>query len=137
MKAALLLKSIVKKSLLSAVLVCGTVGAGSTAFATEATTLPAASPAVLAQGAAIYQHYCTVCHERGTGNPGTEALGFIYGKDKAALADRDNLVPDFVRYIVRNGRGLMPGFRAGELNNQELDALAAYLAAGPHPAEKK
>lgn len=136
MKVALLLKSMMKQRLLGAVLIAGIVGAGNTAYAAEATAVPA-SPAILAQGETVYQHYCTICHERGLGHPGTEALGFLYGKDKAALADRDNLVPDFVRYIVRNGRGLMPGFRMGELNNQELDALAAYLSAGPHPAGKK
>jgi mono/diheme cytochrome c family protein len=139
MKATLSLKSMMKQGLLGAALLCGIVGAGNTAHAAEAAAAPA-SPAVMAQGEAVFQHYCTVCHERGVGHPGTEALGFLYGKDKAALADRDSslpLVPDFVRYIVRNGRGLMPAFRMAELNNQELDALAAYLSAGPHPAVKK
>lgn len=112
------------------VLACGIVGAGYTATAAESA---AANPVALTQGAAIYEHYCTTCHERGDGNPGTQALGFLYGKDKAALADRDNLTPDYVRFLVRHGRGLMPGFRMTEINEEELNALAEYLSAGPHP----
>ncbi len=139
MNARLMVESVFgKRSLVRAALVCGIVGAGYTAttvFAADAAVpTPAISPATLAQGAAIYEHYCTVCHERGLGTPGTQALGFLYGKEKAALADRDNLTPDYVRFLVRNGRGLMPAFRMTEVSEEELKALAAYLSAGPHPA---
>lgn len=136
MKDGLIFKSMLKQCLLGAVLMAGMFGRGGVVYAAD-TTAVTPSPAILAQGENIYQHYCTICHERGVGYPGTQALGFLYGEDKAALADRDDLAPDFVRNIVRNGRGLMPGFRMSEINNQELDALAAYLSAGPHPAGKK
>ena len=47
--------------------------------------------------------------------------------------DRKELVPDYVRYIVRRGLYLMPPFRPSEISDEELKALATYLAAGPHP----
>jgi len=103
------------------------VGAGGTANAAE-------SGASDATGAAIYEHYCIACHDRGVGHPGTQNLAYRYGPEKAALADRDNLTPEYVRIMVRFGRGLMPGFRSSEISDEQLKLLADYLAAGPHPA---
>lgn len=103
------------------------VGAGGTANAAE-------SGASDATGAAIYEHYCIACHDRGVGHPGTQNLAYRYGPEKAALADRDNLTPEYVRIMVRFGRGLMPGFRPSEISDEQLKLLADYLAAGPHPA---
>ena len=100
------------------------VGAGGTANAAESD----------ATGAAIYEHYCIACHDRGVGHPGTQNLAYRYGPEKAALADRDNLTPEYVRIMVRFGRGLMPGFRSSEISDEQLKLLADYLAAGPHPA---
>lgn len=100
------------------------VGAGGTANAAESD----------ATGAAIYEHYCIACHDRDVGHPGTQNLAYRYGPEKAALADRDNLTPDYVRIMVRFGRGLMPGFRSSEISDEQLKLLADYLAAGPHPA---
>ena len=103
------------------------VGAGGTANAAE-------SGASDATGAAIYEHYCIACHDRGVGHPGTQNLAYRYGPEKAALADRDNLTPEYVRIMVRFGRGLMPGFRSSEISDEQLKLLADYLAAGPYPA---
>ncbi len=100
------------------------VGAGGTANAAESD----------ATGATIYEHYCIACHDRGAGHPGTQNLAYLYGAEKAALADRDNLTPEYVRTMVRFGRGLMPGFRPSEISDEQLKLLAEYLAAGPHPA---
>lgn len=117
----------------------GIVGAGGTAFAADAAA--AASPAkvglspeTLAKGSELFVKNCIMCHDRGMEHPGTAALTYLYGKDKGALEDRDNLTPDFVRFLVRNGRGLMPAFRNGELNDTDLKVLAEYLSAGPHPS---
>lgn len=131
MKVTSMFESAPGKRLFSMVLMSLMVviaGAGGTANAADA----AANRGT--DGAAIYEHYCTVCHDRGDGHPGTQSLGFLYGKEKAALTDRDNLTPEYVRFMVRNGRGLMPGFRTAEISDEELKMLAAYLAAGPHPA---
>ena len=105
--------------LVSAAVALGIVGAGGTAFAADAAA--AATPArvvlsaeSLEKGAMLFVKNCIMCHERGMEHPGTAALSYLYGKGKGALEDRDNLTPDFVRFFVRHGRGLMPAFRTGE-----------------------
>jgi (+)-pinoresinol hydroxylase len=37
-------------------------------------------------------------------------------------------VPEITRTFVRNGVTIMPFFRKTEISDEELDALAAYLA---------
>lgn len=144
MKEMLIGRRMLAGGLVSALLALGIVSAGETVYAADAVAAAppakvALSPGALAEGADIFARNCIMCHGRGMEHPGTAALTYLYGKGKGALEDRDNLTPDFVRFFVRNGRGLMPGFRAGELNDTELKVLAAYLSAGPHPAatEKK
>ena len=57
------------------------------------------------------------------------ALGVKYGgKVPAVLDERRDLVPEFVKTIVRNGVSVMPFFRKTEISDSDLDALAAYLA---------
>lgn len=109
--------------------VCGIVGAGGTARAAE----KGAEAAMPTTGVAIYERYCIACHDRGPGHPGTQNLAYRYGPEKAALADRDNLTPEYVRIMVRFGRGLMPGFRPSEISDEQLKMLAEFLSAGPHP----
>ncbi|RPI60853.1 MAG: cytochrome c, partial [Lysobacterales bacterium] len=41
---------------------------------------------------------------------------------------RTDLVPDFVKAIVRQGVSFMPQFRKTEISDADLEALAAYLA---------
>lgn len=91
-----------------------------------------ADPMAPGLGQAVYAQYCTVCHDVGMAHPGTFGLARYYGAEKAALAQRGDLTVDFVKQMVRHGRALMPAFRATEIGEQALDALAAYLAAGPH-----
>lgn len=88
-------------------------------------------------GAAIYEHHCIACHDRGGDHPGTQNLAYRYGLEKAALTDRDNLTPEYVRTMVRFGRGLMPSFRPSEIDDRKLKLLADYLAAGPHLTTQK
>lgn len=92
-----------------------------------------APAAMAADGAALYQQHCAACHDRGPQHPGTVRLADRWPKE-ASLLDRQQLPPAFVRVVVRQGLNLMPPFRPGELSDTELDALAAYLDAGPHPA---
>lgn len=86
-----------------------------------------------ADGAALYAQHCAACHDRGPAHPGTVRLADRW-PDEASLLDRQQLPAAFVRVVVRQGLNLMPPFRPGELSEDELDALAAYLDAGPHPA---
>jgi mono/diheme cytochrome c family protein len=132
MRHEILLQAVIRGArrfgMLAAVAGCGIVGAGETALAAEKAA-DAAAPAAVA----IYERYCIACHDRGPGHPGTQNLAYRYGPEKAALADRDNLTPEYVRIMVRFGRGLMPGFRPSEISDEQLKILAEFLSAGPHP----
>jgi hypothetical protein len=43
------------------------------------------------------------------------------------LEERTDLVPEFVKVIVRQGISFMPQFRKTEISDADLEALAAYL----------
>ena len=107
-------------------------------------SLIALSVPVLAQAASpdngkvVYDKWCVHCHGArvksdfpGTSNamyPGTAALALKYkGQQPALLVERTNLTPEFVKTIVRNGIYGMPRTRKTEINDAELDDVAAYL----------
>jgi (+)-pinoresinol hydroxylase len=100
-------------------IVAALAAAGAGAQAQEAAT----------QGKAVFDHWCAPCHGDGPGKPGTAALQALYGGTKPALLEeRTDLVPEITRTFVRNGVTIMPFFRKTEISDEELDALAAYLA---------
>ena len=89
-----------------------------------------------APGKQVYDYWCLPCHGPGLGLPGfdelpgTQQLRIKY-RDTAIsplLAERTDLVPEFVKVIVRQGVSFMPQFRKTEISDADLDALAAYLA---------
>ncbi len=80
------------------------------------------------KGYVQYQDYCSMCHGKGPGRPGTMALQAKYkGAEPALLADRTDLTPQLVKMYVRNGLSIMPIFRKTEISDADLDAIAAYL----------
>jgi mono/diheme cytochrome c family protein len=90
----------------------------------------------LDRGKQVYDYWCLPCHGPGLGLPGfaelpgTQQLRLKY-RDTAIsplLEERTDLVPAFVKVIVRQGVSFMPQFRKTEISDAELDALAAYLA---------
>jgi mono/diheme cytochrome c family protein len=84
-------------------------------------------------GLAEFQRACTVCHGDGPAKPGTRALHTKYqGKEPALLADRTDLAPDYIRFIVRHGVTVMPPFRKTELSDADLDNVVAYLTRKRH-----
>jgi mono/diheme cytochrome c family protein len=92
----------------------------------------AADEAVRPSGAATFNHWCVPCHGPGPGHPGTASLEFKYkGSVPAALQQRTDLDPDFVKFTVRHGPANMTSFRKTEITDAELDALANYLARSP------
>ena len=93
-------------------------------------TAPAGDAADLARGAAAFEARCAPCHAPGREHPGTMQLELGRGMTNGALELRTDLAPQFVRLVVRRGLGLMPPFRPSELDDETLDALAHYLAAG-------
>ena len=89
----------------------------------------AADPPSAERGHEVFQKWCAPCHASGPGHPGTTALEALYkGAKPAALEERTDLTPDVVKYFVRTGVSVMPFFRKTEISDQDLEALAAYLA---------
>jgi len=85
------------------------------------------------RGLAEFERACAVCHGEGPAKPGTRALHTKYqGKEPALLADRTDLAPDYIRFIVRHGVTVMPPFRKTELSDADLDNLVAYLTRKHH-----
>ncbi len=109
---------------------------------TTASTSPAYSPsaAPAAAGAAqfakgenagqeVFNRNCAACHADGVKFAGTMALAAKYeGAIPAALEQRTDLTSDVVRYFVRNGVSIMPGYRKSQITDKELDELALYLS---------
>ena len=79
-------------------------------------------------GKTLYELHCIACHDQGPGHPGTMRLQERVGEEQAALLDRDNLPPEYIKLVVREGFKLMPPFRPSELSDRQLDELAAYIS---------
>ena len=88
------------------------------------------------RGKLVYDYWCLPCHGPGLGLPGfdelpgTQQLRLKYRDTQISplLTERTDLVPAFVKTIVRQGVSFMPQFRKTEISDADLDALAAYLA---------
>ena len=67
--------------------------------------------------------------------PGTDALRVKYrGALPALLTERTDMALDLVKTYVRQGITVMPFFRKTEIDDDELDAIAAYLTRNnPRP----
>lgn len=96
------------------------------AFALAGAPARAADDATVGRGAALFAHTCGVCHaENGTG---TFILARRLGKERSLLAQRTDLAPDYVRFVVRNGLVNMPRISRVELPDADLDAVIAWLS---------
>jgi mono/diheme cytochrome c family protein len=81
------------------------------------------------RGNEVFQYWCAPCHAPGPRHPGTQALEALYqGAKPAALEERTDLVPDLTATFVRTGVSVMPPFRKTEISDEDLAALAVYLA---------
>lgn len=101
---------------------------------------PSARSAQIEQGKQVYDYWCAPCHGAGLGLPGfgggfnalpgTQQLQIKYRGTNVSplLEERTDLVPDFVKVIVRQGVSFMPQFRKTEISDADLAALAAFLA---------
>lgn len=84
----------------------------------------------LAQGKAVYDKWCLICHgeENGSSGGGTMALRVLYkGALPAKLEDRTDMSAELVKAMVRQGRSGMPNFRYTEISPKELEMVIAYL----------
>lgn len=97
--------------------------------------------AKVAEGQQVFTRWCAGCHARGTpvqADPNGGLVGRVWagthtleqryqGTVPAALEDRTNLTPRFIRTVVRNGLNVMPRSRKTEIPDEQLDALIVYL----------
>lgn len=79
-------------------------------------------------GEAVYEHWCSHCHDPGNDMPGTLSLRVKYGEDvPAVLLEREDLTADAIKTFVRQGIQSMPPFRKTEITAEELDDLAEFM----------
>ena len=100
-------------------------------MAAVAVAVIGASGAARAQTAApeaegLFSDRCGVCHKGG--GPGAMTLAKRLGKDKSLIAERTDLDPAYVKYVVRHGLRAMPPLGRVEITDAQLDDIAAYLA---------
>lgn len=104
-------------------------------MASNAVLAVAADPPAFERGRTVFVHYCAPCHATGRGAdgapmlPGTHALYLKYkGSKPALLEQRSDLSFELIKTFVRNGVASMPPFRKTEVTDDDLKAIAAYLA---------
>lgn len=81
-------------------------------------------------GKTVFEAQCGYCHL--VGGMGTNLLTkqqMMAGNppEKGLLANREDLTRDYVKAVVRMGKGAMPQQTKVDLTDAELDAVAAYL----------
>jgi mono/diheme cytochrome c family protein len=82
-------------------------------------------------GEALYVEHCAMCHIGGMGS----GLLQRRGRAEPQLERRGDLAAQFVVLAARNGIGNMPAIPRGEVSDADMQAIAEYLAAGPHEAQ--
>lgn len=91
-------------------------------------SMASAQTAAEARGKEVYDHWCAPCHAPGPGHPGTQSLQIKYrGELPSVLEEREDIMPEFVRTMVRQGILMMAPFRKTEVTDAQLDDIAAYL----------
>jgi (+)-pinoresinol hydroxylase len=100
---------------------------------------PAASPtAAPAPGKIAFDRWCAECHAAGVGHPGAQQLERLRGAKLALLEARNDLAPEFIRYVVRHGQNAMPPYRPSEISDTQLDQIAQYLVRNqPAPGKRR
>ena len=78
-------------------------------------------------GKVIFDLHCAGCHKPGNAYAATKQLAIVRGKDLAVIRQRKDLVPVYIKHIVRDGLLEMPPFRPTDINTVELDNLANYI----------
>ena len=81
-------------------------------------------------GKTLFEVHCGYCHL--TGGMGTNLLTkqrMMMGEtpDKGLLANRTDLTADYVKSVVRMGKGAMPAQTKVDVTEAELEAVSKYL----------
>jgi mono/diheme cytochrome c family protein len=91
----------------------------------------AADAVQVARGKAAFVHRCSMCH--GEGQTGAFILSRRLGAAKSLLEKRDDLLPAYIKFVVRNGLVNMPRISRVEMPEPDLDAVIVYLTANNPP----
>lgn len=84
-------------------------------------------------GKALFENHCGYCHltfGMGTNLLMKQRLAIGAPPQTALLANRDDLTADYVKGVVRMGKGAMPQQTRVDLTDAELASVAAYLGRG-------
>jgi mono/diheme cytochrome c family protein len=77
------------------------------------------------QGKMLFEATCNYCHSaRGFA---TERLRTRLPEDRSVLVERTDLDPAYIRTVVRNGLASMPAYTPTDLDEAQIQAIAAYL----------
>lgn len=81
-------------------------------------------------GKVLFEAHCGYCHL--VGGMGTNLVTkqqVMIGRtpDQGLLANRTDLTADYVKAVVRNGKGAMPTQTRVDITDAELNAVAKYL----------
>jgi mono/diheme cytochrome c family protein len=77
---------------------------------------------------ALFVEKCSMCHRQM--GMGTVILARRMPPAQAMLEARSDLTPDYVKVAVRQGIGNMPRIGRGEVSDEQLGRIAAFLAKG-------
>jgi len=88
------------------------------------------------RGASLYANHCAPCHaSRPEGSsapmlPGVQSLSLKYGGSVSPYIEerRDLANAEVLKLLLREGAGSMPPFRKTEVSDEDIAAIAAYLA---------
>lgn len=119
-------------------------GIGGVLLAVNAFAADSSSDHSAKRGNEVFQHTCAPCHGYGGGDDGRKllpaptALTLKYkGTKTPYLEERTDLPYPVLLAFVRYGSWSMPGFRKTEVTDDEVQAIAAYLAESSKAAAKK
>ena len=89
-------------------------------------------------GKVIFDLHCAGCHDPGNAYAATKQLALVRGEDLAVIRERKDLVPIYIKHVVRDGLLEMPPFRPTDINDNELENLATYIidSAKAHTPEE-
>lgn len=88
---------------------------------------------------AVFEHSCGYCHfpgGMGTNLLTKQMMMMKRPPSDGLLTNRRDLLPDYVKAVVRGGKGAMPAQTRVDLSDVELNAVAAYLAQKPMKGKK-
>ncbi|SCW33463.1 Cytochrome C oxidase, cbb3-type, subunit III [Sphingobium faniae] len=78
----------------------------------------------------LYEERCAICHGDANFHPATHLLAKRYGPGKGGIVGRDDLTPEAVKAVVRNGQLEMYPFPKVDLSDEDLNEIANYVAGG-------